>query len=196
MASTDVVAPVADAAAAAVAAVAPAPKKARKPRTKKEPVVPPTPAPVAAEDGTAQPAVEGGDGAAAADGKSRTNKATYLLHGEDGAVLARYRSTSHRNAALKAASKKHTVIRIRKAGDTKVRVFEGTVVDAPRTVTRGGEQVTYRYQSKVRFLRTETWTPKERQAAAAGGTAEGAAEDAAAAAVTHTEAGEPAAASS
>jgi hypothetical protein len=75
-------------------------------------------------------------------------------------VLARYRSTSHRNAALKAASKKHTVIRIRKAGDTFVRIFDGAIIDAPRTVVRGGTEITYKTQSRVKFLKQEDFVPK------------------------------------
>ena len=126
----------------------------------------PAPAPVAAEpvpvaaaaaaEPAAEPAVD-----PPAKKKRVTNKATYLVHGEDNSVLARYRSTSHRNAALKAASKKHTVIRIRKAGDDFVRIFDGAIIEAPRTVVRGGREITYRTQSRVKFVRQEPFVPKE-----------------------------------
>ena len=93
--------------------------------------------------------------------KRKTNKCTYILHGPDNEVMAHYRSTSHRNAALKAASKKVTVIRIRRSGDKTVRIFEGTLLDAPRTVKRGDKEICYKFQPRVRYLEAVPFVPRK-----------------------------------
>lgn len=100
-------------------------------------------------------------------GKRATSKATYLLHGPANDVLARCRATSHYCAAMKAAANDHAAIRVRRAGDKIVYLFEGNKVPVPEH-ERQGRQIGWKDEGRVKYLGHEPFVPKQGAAPAPG----------------------------
>lgn len=78
----------------------------------------------------------------------RTKKPTltFMLHDpETMASAGKYNSTSHRNAALKAATKGFTNILLRQTNTKTIYRYEGGSIklDDPKNVPRGGRQIVY-----------------------------------------------------
>lgn len=86
---------------------------------------------------------------------------TFMLHDPSTmASLGKFVSTDYRYAALKAATRGHTRIMLRKTNTKEVREFEGKVLtlDAPKIIKRTGEgksprEVEYNKRPSVKFLR-------------------------------------------
>lgn len=87
---------------------------------------------------------------------SKRAKITFMLHDpKDMSSLGKYVSTDYRYAALKAASKGKTTILLRKTNSKEVREFQGEVevLDQPKVINRGTEQIKYWKKPKVKFVR-------------------------------------------
>ncbi len=82
-------------------------------------------------------------------------KRTFMLHSAtDMAALGRFISTDWRYAALKAASRGHTLILLRQTGTREVREFDGArVAIVPKEINRGGRIITYTHRPQVKFNR-------------------------------------------
>lgn len=85
-------------------------------------------------------------------------KQTFMLHDpESMAPIGRFVTTAigdWRAAALKAASRGHTRILLRKTGTREVREFEGRK-DAiePKTIKRGDREITYTHRPAVKYVK-------------------------------------------
>ncbi len=82
-------------------------------------------------------------------------KSTFMLHDPtDMTAKGKFTAPGYREAALKAASRGHEKILLRKCGTSEIREFEGSIVtlDNPKPVVRGTQSVTYTKKSKVKFV--------------------------------------------
>ena len=81
-------------------------------------------------------------------------KITFMLHDAgDMCSLGKYVSTDYRYAALKAASRGHHRILLRKTNTKEVREFEGDVVplENPKKISRGDRVIEYNKKPSVRY---------------------------------------------
>jgi hypothetical protein len=85
----------------------------------------------------------------------KKQKRTFMLHSAaDMTALGRFISTDWRYAALKAASRGHTLILLRQTGTREVREFEGARIEiTPKEISRGGRTITYTHRPQVKFNR-------------------------------------------
>lgn len=89
------------------------------------------------------------------DGKRQT----FMLHSpSDMSSIGRFVTSAQgdwRAAALKAASRGHTQIYLRRTGTREVREFEGRkdVLDPPKVIKRGDREITYNNRPAVKFVR-------------------------------------------
>lgn len=67
-----------------------------------------------------------------------------------------------RAAALKAASKGHTTIYLRKTGTKQCREYAGrrTPLETPKAITRGDRTVTYSHRPNATFVRSFVYDDK------------------------------------
>lgn len=89
--------------------------------------------------------------------RKRKQTLTFMLH--DPATMAntgKYNSTSHRNAALKAANKGFQTILLRQTNTKTIYQYEGSVVklDEPKQIARGDRFITYAKKPVARFLKS------------------------------------------
>ena len=78
-----------------------------------------------------------------------------MLHNPtDMSALGRFVAPGYREAALKAASRGHADILLRKSGTREIRKFEGfiEVLDTPKVVKRGDREVLFAKKPNVRFV--------------------------------------------
>ena len=88
--------------------------------------------------------------------EKRKAKITFMMHDpRDMTSLGKYVSTDYRYAALKAASRGHKRILLRKTNSKEVREFVGDVVplDVPKKISRGDRVIEYSKKPSVRYLR-------------------------------------------
>ena len=96
--------------------------------------------------------------------KSPRPKSTFMLHAPPppgggngiGAGIGKFVSTDYRYAALKCASRKHTVIHLRKTNSKLVYEFQGGIqaLETPHTVKRGDQEFVCKNRPFVKFIRT------------------------------------------
>ena len=116
-----------------------------KPQTKTK-VAPPAPAPVEA---TSAPA--------ASRTKAKTKTQVWMLHDpETMASAGKYNSATHRNAALKAATKGFKTILLRETNTKEVQEYEGSTVplSEPKRIPRGDREIVYTKKPAVKFIRS------------------------------------------
>jgi hypothetical protein len=88
--------------------------------------------------------------------KTPRTKKTFMLHAPgDMSAAGRFVAPGYREAALKAASRGHTDILLRKSGTREIRQFEGRIetLDTPKTVTRGDREVLFSKKPTVKFTK-------------------------------------------
>lgn len=93
---------------------------------------------------------------AAAAAKVAKPKSTFMLHDpRDLSSLGKYQSTDFRYAALKAASRGHKTILLRKTNTKEIREFSGAVValTTPKVISRGNREIKYYKKPTVKFLK-------------------------------------------
>lgn len=86
-------------------------------------------------------------------------KQTFMLHKPDDMIsIGRFVTNAvgdWRAAALKAASRGHTRILLRKTGTKEVREYEGRKDPIePKTINRGDRQITYTHRPAVKFVKS------------------------------------------
>lgn len=82
---------------------------------------------------------------------------TFMLHDpETMASAGKYNSNSHRNAALKAASKGFTDIHLRQTKTKTVFHYEGstTALAEPKLIQRGGRTIPYSKKRAAKFIKS------------------------------------------
>ena len=82
---------------------------------------------------------------------------TYMLHDPETMENAgKYNSTSHRNAALKAATKGFTRILLRRTKTKLIYEYAGeaNVLDEPKVVPRGNRNIVYAKKPKAKFVKS------------------------------------------
>lgn len=82
---------------------------------------------------------------------------TFMLHDpETMASAGKYNSNSHRNAALKAASKGFTDIHLRQTKTKTVFHYEGSTMALaePKLIQRGGRTIPYSKKRAAKFIRS------------------------------------------
>jgi len=87
----------------------------------------------------------------------KSPKLTFMLHApSDMSYAGTYASESFRHAALKAASKGHERILLRRTNTKEIREYEGARVplEAPKSVVRDGKTITYAFKPTARFVRS------------------------------------------
>jgi hypothetical protein len=92
--------------------------------------------------------------------KSKANggedtRPTFMLHDpQNFSSLGKYQSADYRYAALKAASKGHTQILLRKTNTKEIREFSGKVekLDVPKVIKRGGREIKYERKPLVKYV--------------------------------------------
>lgn len=80
---------------------------------------------------------------------------TFMLHHPDTmADAGKYNSTSHRNAALKAATKGFETILLRQTNTKTIHKYEGSVIklDEPKQIPRGDRFITYAKKPVAKFV--------------------------------------------
>lgn len=88
--------------------------------------------------------------------KNRKPKFTFMLHDPNNmSSLGKYVATDYRYAALKAATRGHTKIMLRKTNSKTVHEFNGQVVtlDTPKQISRGDRTISYNKKPKVERVR-------------------------------------------
>jgi hypothetical protein len=106
--------------------------------------------------------------------KQIRQKSSFMLHDpRDMSSLGKFQSTDYRNAALKVASRAHqarykslweteevATIKLRKTKTKEVRVFEGktVVLDNPKVIKRGDQEVLYHKKPVVKELKNKRFT--------------------------------------
>lgn len=82
-------------------------------------------------------------------------KTTFMLHNpDDMSSKGKYVSTDYRYAALKAASRGHGKIYLRKTNTKEVRMFEGSIVPLtnPKKIHRGDRVIEYNRKPTVKYV--------------------------------------------
>lgn len=88
-------------------------------------------------------------------------RSTFMLHKPDTMeCLSKFQSSDYRYGALKAASRGHTVIWLRKTNSKEIRVYSGEIcqLDEPAQIKRGDRTITYSKKPVVKFVRKFVWT--------------------------------------
>jgi hypothetical protein len=83
-------------------------------------------------------------------------KKTFMLHDPaDMSAAGRFVAPGYREAALKAASRGHTDILLRKSGTREIRQFQGFIetLSVPKTVKRGDREVLFSKKPNVKFVK-------------------------------------------
>lgn len=83
-------------------------------------------------------------------------KKTFMLHVPgDMSAAGRFVAPGYREAALKAASRGHTDILLRKSGTREIRQFQGFIetLSAPKVVKRGDREVLFSKKPNVKFVK-------------------------------------------
>lgn len=81
-------------------------------------------------------------------------KSTFMLHDPaDMSCAGRFVAPGYREAALKAASRGHGEILLRKSGTREIRQFKGVIetLDVPKIVKRGDREVAFHKKPNVKF---------------------------------------------
>lgn len=81
-------------------------------------------------------------------------KSTFMLHNPtDMSCAGRFVAPGYREAALKAASRGHSDILLRKSGTREIRQFKGVIetLDTPKIVKRGDREVAFHKKPNVKF---------------------------------------------
>lgn len=104
----------------------------------------------------------------AAPPKKEKVKQTFMLHDPVSlASIGRFVTTAKgdwRAAALKAASRGHTKIYLRRTGTKEVREYSGAKVEIPpKTITRGDRSITYTHRPSATFVRSFVWNDGNKQ---------------------------------
>lgn len=91
--------------------------------------------------------------------KTRTKKPTlvWMLHDpETMASAGKYNSATHRNAALKAATKGFKTILLRETNTKEIQEYEGSTVPLPepKRIPRGDREIVYTKKPAVKFIRS------------------------------------------
>lgn len=87
--------------------------------------------------------------------KAKKPTLTFMLHHPDTmADAGKYNSTSHRNAALKAATKGFNTILLRQTNTKTIHKYEGSVIklDEPKQIPRGDRFITYAKKPVAKFV--------------------------------------------
>lgn len=82
-------------------------------------------------------------------------KKTFMLHDPtDMSAAGRFVAPGYREAALKAASRGHTDILLRRSGTREIRQFQGFIetLSVPKTVKRGDREVLFSKKPNVKFV--------------------------------------------
>lgn len=94
------------------------------------------------------------DSAATETATATRAKSTFMLHDPtDMSCAGRFVAPGYREAALKAASRGHTDILLRKSGTREIRQFKGVIetLDTPKIVKRGDREVAFHKKPNVKF---------------------------------------------
>lgn len=81
-------------------------------------------------------------------------KSTFMLHDPtDMSCAGRFVAPGYREAALKAASRGHEEILLRKSGTREIRKFKGVIetLNTPKIVKRGDREVAFYKKPNVKF---------------------------------------------
>lgn len=96
-----------------------------------------------------------------ATAKPTKPKQTFMLHEPDSmAAIGRFVTTGDwRAAALKAASRGHTKILLRKTGTKEIREYAGRKdpINPPKVIQRAGREIKYSHRPAATFVRTFVW---------------------------------------
>ena len=92
--------------------------------------------------------------------KAKKPVSTWMLHcPKTMASVGKYNSASHRNAALKAATKGFTTIWLRPTNTKKIYVYEGSVTPVEtKMISRGDRVIPYSKKPCAKFVETFEYT--------------------------------------
>ncbi len=79
-------------------------------------------------------------------------------------IIAKYKTSSFRNAALKAANKGMCEIILREAGSLNVHEFEGSIelLDPPVEISKNGKVIKCFKKAKVRYIKKYSFDNKNK----------------------------------
>lgn len=83
-------------------------------------------------------------------------KKTFMLHAPgDMSATGRFVAPGYREAALKASSRGHTDILLRRSGTREIRQFQGFIetLSTPKVVKRGDREVLFSKKPNVKFVK-------------------------------------------
>ena len=90
------------------------------------------------------------------EGKAKKAKYTYMLH-EVGtySCIGKMAGSDYRYSALKAASRGHKCIWVRRTNTKEMREYQGDIVklETPKEVKRGDRTITYTQRPTVKFVK-------------------------------------------
>ena len=89
----------------------------------------------------------------------------YVLHdSKSNKIIAKYKTSSFRNAALKAANKGICEIILREAGSLNVHEFEGSIeiLDPPVEISKDGKVIICSKKARVKYLKKYSFDNKNK----------------------------------